>query len=65
MGHEGCCAECAIKLGEIEKKITEVHTFLFELAESMSAIGESPMARAAFKSMGVSLPGRKKNGNTE
>lgn len=62
MGHEGCCFECQKNITEMHTQIAEIHTLLFELAQSMSALGESPMARAAFKSMGVSLPGRKKNG---
>lgn len=61
MGHEECCPECANQLAEMRKLVTELHTMVFQFAESMSKLGESPMTRGMLKSMGVKLP--KGNGN--
>jgi type II secretory ATPase GspE/PulE/Tfp pilus assembly ATPase PilB-like protein len=68
VGHEGCCAECASQLAsqrklidELLKMVSELHTMIFQFAEYMSKLGESPMTRGMLKSMGVKLP--KGNGN--
>jgi hypothetical protein len=62
MGHEGCCGECATKLETVAKQVDEVHKLLFQLAESMSALGESPMARGMMRSMGIKVPAKATTG---
>lgn len=57
MGHEGCCAECAMEIRVMSEKVKELHTMAFSLAEAMSKLGESPMGRGLFRTLGMKAPG--------